>query len=174
MVDADALNLLAAHPVLLHQIARRAAPTLLTPHPAEAARLLGTTTAAVQADRLGHALELAQRCNAHVVLKGCGSVIAAPPGQNPGRWWINTTGNAGLASAGSGDVLSGIIVALLAQGWPAEDALLAAVHLHGAAADELAERLGGNVGIVAGELIAAARDIFNRWVASAVVPRASS
>jgi hydroxyethylthiazole kinase-like uncharacterized protein yjeF len=165
VLDADALNLLAAHPVLLHQIARRTAPTLLTPHPAEAARLLATTTEAVQADRLGHALELAKRCGAHVVLKGCGSVIAAPPGLNPGRWWINTTGNAGLASAGSGDVLTGIAVALLAQGWPAADALLAAVHLHGLAADELAARLGGNVGIAASELIDAARAVFNRWIA---------
>jgi hydroxyethylthiazole kinase-like uncharacterized protein yjeF len=167
VVDADALNLLAAHPVLLGQLARRTAPTLLTPHPAEAARLLATTTATVQADRLGHALELARRCNAHVVLKGCGSVVAAPPGQGPGRWWINTSGNAGLASAGSGDVLAGIAVALLAQGWDAQAALLAAVHLHGAAADELAEKLGGNVGIAAGELIAAARSIFNRWIADA-------
>jgi hydroxyethylthiazole kinase-like uncharacterized protein yjeF len=159
--DADALNLLAAHPVLLKQLARRAAPTLLTPHPAEAARLLAATTDAVQGDRLGHALELARRTQAHVVLKGCGSVVAGPDG----RWWINTTGNAGLASAGSGDVLSGIAVALLAQGWPAEAALLAAVHLHGAAADALAGIRGGNVGIVAGELIDAARDLFNRWIA---------
>jgi len=166
VLDADALNLLAAHPVLFAQLGRRSAPTLLTPHPAEAARLLQTTPDAVQADRLGHALELARRARAHVVLKGCGSVIAAPPGQDAGRWWINTTGNAGLASAGSGDVLAGIAVALLAQGWPADAALLAAVHLHGAAADELAERLGGNVGIAAGELIDAARDIFNGWIAA--------
>ncbi|RLJ65258.1 NAD(P)H-hydrate dehydratase [Sulfurisoma sediminicola] len=164
--DADALNLLAAHPVLFKQLARRRAPTLLTPHPAEAARLLATTTDAVQADRLGHALDLARLTRAHVVLKGCGSVIAAPPDQDSGRWWINTTGNAGLATAGSGDVLTGIAVALLAQGWPADSALLAAVHLHGAAADELAERLGGNIGIVAGDLIDAARDIFNRWIAA--------
>ena len=163
VLDADALNLLAAHPVLQKHLARRAAPTLLTPHPAECARLLATATEAVQADRLGHALELAKRCNAHVVLKGCGSVVVAPDG----RWWINTTGNAGLASAGSGDVLTGIAVALLAQGWPAAEALLAAVHLHGAAADELAQRLGGNVGIVAGELIDAARAILNRWIADA-------
>ena len=94
-------------------------------------------------------------------------MIAAPPGQDPGRWWINATGNAGLASAGSGDVLSGLVVALLAQGWDAEAALLAAVHLHGAAADALAAELGGNVGIAAGELIAAARSIFNRWIAEA-------
>jgi hydroxyethylthiazole kinase-like uncharacterized protein yjeF len=161
VIDADALNLLAAHPVLLEQISRRTAPTLLTPHPAEAARLLATTTDAVQGDRLGHALELARRCRAHVVLKGCGSVIAGPDG----RWWINTSGNAGLASAGSGDVLAGIAAALLAQGWPPPEALLAAVHVHGAAADELAADLGGNVGIVASELIEAARDVFNRWIA---------
>ncbi|MBU0751440.1 MAG: NAD(P)H-hydrate dehydratase [Gammaproteobacteria bacterium] len=161
VVDADALNLLAAHPVLLKQLTRRTAPTLLTPHPAEAARLLGMATETVQDDRLGHALELARRCNAHVVLKGCGSVIASPDG----HWWINTSGNAGLASAGSGDVLSGIVVALLAQGWPVVEALLAATHLHGAAADALAAELGGNVGIAAGELIDAARSIFNRWIA---------
>ena len=163
VVDADGLNCLAQREELAQACAMRTAPTLLTPHAAEAAQLLGTTTDAVQADRLGHALELARRGNVHVVLKGCGSVIAAADG----RWWINATGNAGLASAGSGDVLTGLVVALLAQGWDAEAALLAAVHLHGAAADELAERLGGNVGIAAGELIAAARSIFNRWIAEA-------
>jgi hydroxyethylthiazole kinase-like uncharacterized protein yjeF len=159
--DADALNLLAGHPVLQEQLARRAAPTLLTPHPAEAARLLGTSTAAVQADRLAVTLELARRHACPVVLKGCGSIVATPDG----RWGINTTGNAGLASAGSGDVLTGIVVALLAQGWPAPEALLAAVHLHGAAADTLANELAGNVGLAAGELIDTARAIFNRWIA---------
>ncbi len=161
VLDADALNLVAAHPVLLTAVARRAAPTILTPHPAEAARLLATTTQAVQDDRLAAAKELARRGNALVALKGCGTVVAAPDG----NWWINTTGNAGLATAGSGDVLTGFIAALLAQGWPVAAALLGAVHLHGAAADELAAEIGGNAGMTAGELIAAARRIFNRWIA---------
>ena len=163
VLDADALNLVAAHPVLGKRCAARAAATLLTPHPAEAARLLGCAVDDVQADRIAAALELARRHRAHVVLKGCGSVLA----DTDGRWQINTTGNAGLASAGSGDVLSGIAVALLAQGWPAADALAAAVHLHGAAADELVADGTGPAGLTAGEVIDAARELFNRWTLDA-------
>lgn len=160
LLDADALNLIAFHPVLAQQIARRSAPTLLTPHPAEAARLLGITTDAVQGDRIAAVLRLASRFNAYVALKGCGTVIALPDG----RWWINTTGNPGLATGGTGDVLSGMAGALLAQSWPAEHALLAAVHLHGAAADQLVAGGHGPVGLTASELIPAARSIFNRWI----------
>jgi hydroxyethylthiazole kinase-like uncharacterized protein yjeF len=163
VVDADALNLLAEHPVLAGRMARREAATILTPHPAEAARLLVTTTEAVQADRLAAALELARRSKASVALKGCGTIVATPAG----RWFINGTGNPGLASGGTGDLLTGIIVALLAQGWPALKALLAAIHLHGAAADALVAQDIGPVGLTAGELIDAARSLFNRWIASA-------
>ena len=162
LLDADALNLLAAHPVLSALIARRAAPTLLTPHPAEAARLLTTTTEAVQADRVGTALKLAQRFKAHVALKGCGTVIAHPDGD----WRINANGNPGLASGGTGDVLSGFIGALLAQGWPADAALCGAVHLHGAAAGTLVANGAGPVGIAAGELIPVARTLLNRLIAT--------
>jgi hydroxyethylthiazole kinase-like uncharacterized protein yjeF len=162
LLDADALNLLAAHPVLAGNVARRAAPTLLTPHPAEAARLLACDIAAVQADRVAAALDLARRFKAPSVLKGCGSVVALPDG----RWFINTSGNPGLASAGTGDVLSGMAVALLAQGWPAEPALLAAVHLHGAAADACVADGIGPLGLSAGELIAPARALFNAWITS--------
>ncbi|MDO8341552.1 MAG: NAD(P)H-hydrate dehydratase [Candidatus Woesebacteria bacterium] len=162
LLDADALNLLGAHPVLAARIARRAAATVITPHPAEAARLLATTTDAVQADRVGAALELAQRFRAHVALKGCGTIVAHPDG----RWRINTTGNPGLASGGSGDVLSGMAGALLAQGWPAGAAISAAVHLHGAAADTLAARGDGPIGIAAGELIPVARTLLNRLIAA--------
>ncbi len=162
LLDADALNLLAGHPVLALRIARREAATLMTPHPAEAARLLATTTEAVQGDRVAAALELARRFRAHVALKGCGTVIAHPDGQ----WRINATGNPGLASGGSGDVLSGMIGALLAQGWPAAAALSAAVHLHGAAADALAAEGNGPIGIAAGELIPAARTLLNRLIAA--------
>lgn len=160
LLDADALNLLGAHPVLAARVARRAASTVITPHPAEASRLLASTTDAVQADRVGAALELAQRFKAHVALKGCGTIIAHPDG----RWRINTTGNPGLASGGSGDVLSGIAGALLAQGWPAGAAIAAAVHLHGAAADMLAARGDGPIGIAAGELIPVARTLLNRLI----------
>ena len=162
LLDADALNLLAAHPVLAGTVARRSAPTLLTPHPAEAGRLLGSDADAVQADRVSAALELARCFNAATVLKGCGSIVALPDG----RWFINTTGNPGLASAGTGDVLCGMAVALLAQGWPAAEALLASVQLHGAAADAcLAEGIGP-LGLSASELIAPARHLLNHWIAT--------
>lgn len=160
LFDADALNLLAAHPVIAGGLARRNQTTLLTPHPAEAGRLLGSSTAAVQADRVSAALQLAQRFKAHVALKGCGTVVAHPDG----RWRINTSGNPGLASGGSGDVLSGFVGALLAQGWPADAALSAAVHLHGAAADALAAAGDGPIGIAAGELIPAARTLLNHLI----------
>lgn len=162
-VDADGLNLVAAHPVLQKRLAARAAATVLTPHPAEAARLLGSTADAIQADRVAAALELARRFHASVVLKGCGSVVA----DAAGGWQINATGNAGLAAAGSGDVLTGLVVALLAQGWPAHAALTAGVHVHGAAADALVADGIGPVGMTAGELIDAARRVFNRWIADA-------
>lgn len=162
LFDADALNLLAAHPVLAAHLVRRTASTIITPHPAEAARLLASTTEAVQADRVGAALQLAQRFNAHVALKGCGTVIAHPDG----RWRINANGNPGLASGGTGDVLSGFTGALLAQGWPADAALCGGVHLHGAAADALVADGAGPIGITAGELISVARTLLNRLVAT--------
>ncbi|MBK8758941.1 MAG: NAD(P)H-hydrate dehydratase [Sulfuritalea sp.] len=162
LLDADALNQLATHPVLAARVRHRHAPTLITPHPAEAARLLGIPTDDVQANRVSAALQLAQRFNAHVALKGCGTIIAFPDG----RWRINATGNPGLASAGSGDVLAGMAGALLAQGWPAEAALCGAVHIHGMAADLLAAAGEGPVGMTAGELIPAARGTLNRLIAA--------
>jgi len=162
-LDADALNLLASHPVLFTKVSRRKAPTILTPHPAEAARLLGASTETVQADRVAAALELARRGNALIALKGCGTVVARPDG----HWWINSSGNPGLASAGSGDVLAGMITALAAQAWPAEAALLAAVHLHGCGADDLVAAGRGPIGLTASEIIGAARQRLNRWIADA-------
>jgi hydroxyethylthiazole kinase-like uncharacterized protein yjeF len=159
LLDADALNLLAAHPVLTQHVRRRGAPTLVTPHPLEAARLLGSEAAAVQADRLRAALALAERLNAVTVLKGCGSVIAAPDG----RWFVNGSGNPGMASAGMGDVLSGLAATLLAQGWEADLAALCATHLHGLAADLLVGGGIGPAGLTAGETIDAARHLFNVW-----------
>lgn len=160
VLDADALNILATDGRLEGNLYNRVAPVILTPHPTEAARLLGCATREVQADRITAARELARRYACHIALKGCGTVIAAVDG----RWWLNSTGNPGLATAGTGDVLTGLIAALLAQGWPAEQALLAGVHLHGAAADHLVAQGIGPIGLTAGEIIDAARQVFNGWI----------
>ena len=159
VLDADALNLVASEGNLQVALASRSQPAILTPHPAEAARLLDCTIAEVQADRIAAASEIARHYHCHVALKGCGTVIVTVDGQ----WWINSTGNPGMATAGMGDVLSGLIVALLAQGWPALAALLAGVHLHGAAADRLLTNGSGPIGLTAGEVIDSARQLFNEW-----------
>lgn len=134
VLDADALNAIAADSAL-RQLLRarqgRQRQTVLTPHPLEAARLLAGSSAQVQADRLAAARALAQELGCNVVLKGSGTVIAAPDA--PPR--INPTGNARLATAGTGDVLAGMIGARLAQGESAFSAACAAVYLHGQAAD---------------------------------------
>jgi hydroxyethylthiazole kinase-like uncharacterized protein yjeF len=161
VLDADALNLIADNEDLRKACARRSAETLLTPHPAEAGRLLAETTANVQADRLKAARALSANLNAHVVLKGNGSILAA----RDGHWFINTSGNPGMASAGMGDVLSGFLGALLAQGYSGETALVLGTHLHGCAADDLARTGAGPVGLTASELIDPARRIWNAWLA---------
>ncbi len=158
LLDADALNLIAASPDLQGRLAQRTASAVLTPHPLEAARLLGVTSAVIQGDRLAAARELAARMACIVVLKGSGSVIADPGGAVV----INTTGNPGLATAGTGDVLAGICGALLAQGWPAWQAALGAVWVHGAAADRLVAQGIGPIGLSAGELPSAARAVLNQ------------
>lgn len=162
VLDADALNLIAEDEGLRRACARRSAETLLTPHPAEAARLLVTRTEEVQANRLAAARNLSANFNAHVVLKGNGSVIVA----RDGRFFVNLSGNPGMASAGMGDVLSGFLGALLAQGLSGESALVLGTHLHGCAADALVAQGEGPVGLHAGELIAPARRIWNAWLGS--------
>ena len=156
VLDADALNLISQSEDLRKACARRSAETLITPHPAEAARLLGSTVATVQEDRVKAARLLAENLNAHTVLKGNGSIVVA----RDGHWFVNASGNPGMASAGMGDVLAGILGALLAQRYSGETALALGVHLHGAAADAL----GGLVGLTAGELIDPARRIWNSWL----------
>jgi len=158
VVDADALNLIAASRALATSLAKRKATAILTPHPAEAARLLGAATGGVQADRVASAGAIAQRYRSWVVLKGNGSVIAAPDG----KFWINPSGNPGMASAGMGDALSGMIAALIAQGAEPLQALLASVYLHGAAADALVAAGVGPIGITASEVIDRARALLNR------------
>jgi hydroxyethylthiazole kinase-like uncharacterized protein yjeF len=127
VLDADALNLLAGDAKLAALAAHRSHPTLLTPHPGEAARLLGYNNTDIQADRIGAARRLSTQFHAHVTLKGAGTVITHPDG----RYAINTSGGPWLAQAGSGDRLTGMLVALLGQGMAAGDALEAAVWLHG-------------------------------------------
>ncbi len=158
VLDADALNLVAADSGLKQQLKQLDTVKILTPHPAEAARLLGTSTREVQNDRVGAATILAKSLNSLVVLKGAGSICAAPDG----TWHINTSGNPGMASAGMGDVLTGIIAALLSQGSDAKTALLAGVYLHGAAADRAVADGAGPVGLTATETIEAARALLNR------------
>jgi ADP-dependent NAD(P)H-hydrate dehydratase / NAD(P)H-hydrate epimerase len=158
VLDADALNAIAGSRALAASLAKRKAAILLTPHPAEAGRLLGVTTAAAQADRVGSARAIARRYRSWVVLKGNGSVIAAPDG----KFWINPSGNPGMASAGMGDALAGMIAALIAQGAEPLQALLAGVYLHGAAADALVASGVGPAGITASEVIDRARVLLNR------------
>src|SRR6266852_6406222 len=158
VLDADALNAIAASRALGASLVKRKMATILTPHPAEAARLLGATTGEGQADRVASARAIAQRYRSLVVLKGNGSVIAAPDG----KFWINPSGNPGMASAGMGDALSGMVAALIAQGAEPLQALLAGVYLHGAAADALVAAGVGPIGITASEVIDRARALLNR------------
>ncbi|OGB20662.1 MAG: bifunctional ADP-dependent (S)-NAD(P)H-hydrate dehydratase/NAD(P)H-hydrate epimerase [Burkholderiales bacterium RIFCSPLOWO2_02_FULL_57_36] len=160
VIDADGLNLISAEPGLQHKLTQRRGSTLLTPHPLEAARLLAISNAEIQSDRVAAARELSRRFHATVVLKGSGTIVARPDGEIV----INTTGNPGLATAGTGDVLAGICGALLAQHWPAWEAALAAVWLHGNAADVLVEQGIGPIGLTAGELIPCVRANLNRLI----------
>lgn len=162
VLDADALNLVAASPDLAASLAARTVPAILTPHPLEAARLLDVHVAEIQGDRMAAARKIATTFNAIVLLKGSGSIIAHPDGQSA----VNPTGNPALATAGSGDVLAGICGALLAQGWPGWSAAAGAVWLHGRAADVLVREGAGPIGLTAGELIPAARAVLNRLVAA--------
>jgi len=158
VVDADALTLLARHADLQADLRARKAPTIITPHPGEAARLLGRSTNEIQAARPGAAQELAKHLHCSVVLKGADSLCVT----RTGKMFINKTGNPGMSSPGMGDVLTGMIAAFIAQGMPADDALLLAVHLHGAAGDALAEQ-GIAVGMTATEVTEWARWLLNQW-----------
>lgn len=143
--DADALNLVGPEP---ERFANRTAPTILTPHPGEAARLLGVSTAEIASDREGTARELARRSRSVVVLKGYRSLVADPEGG------VTTVlaGNPGMATGGAGDVLTGVVAAFLARGLRARDAAAAGAWLHGAAGDLASERLGME-SLSAGDLV---------------------
>lgn len=148
VLDADALNLIAAEPDGPACLRASSALRVLTPHPLEAARLLRITAQEVQRDRIGACCALARASGAWVVLKGAGTVIASPAG----AWWINPTGSPALATAGSGDALAGMLGALLAQGFEGQSAVLGAVWLHGRAAD----LTDADVGLLASEIAPAA------------------
>jgi len=160
VLDADALNLIGANASLGALTAQRSAATVMTPHPAEAARLLAISTADVQRDRFAAATLLAKRYNSIVVLKGNGSLIA----DSHGAWWINPSGNPGMASAGMGDVLGGLLASLIAQRVEPLAATQLATWLHGAAGDELAAAGHGPIGITASDVITQVRIMLNRPV----------
>lgn len=136
VVDADGLNALSEEPCVL--LGKRPAGVVLTPHPGEMARLAGIPTAAVEADRIGVARDFAVRHDVHLVLKGARTVICAPDG----RIAINGSGNPGMASGGMGDVLTGVLVSLLGQGYDPFDACRLGVFIHGHAADLVAADKG--------------------------------
>lgn len=154
VVDADGLSALAGHLGLLKE-AR--GPRLLTPHPGEMARLLGSNVGSVEVDRIETVRTVATVHGAVFALKGARTVIAGPEGPV----LVNSTGNAGMATAGSGDVLTGIIGAFLAQGLAPVDAMRGGVYIHGLAGDIAAEGLGQD-GLIAGDIMAAIPQAFCR------------
>jgi hydroxyethylthiazole kinase-like uncharacterized protein yjeF len=145
VIDADGLNALAGGTEVLK---KRKAPVVVTPHPGEMARLLGIPSSEVQQDRIGIAERFARDNHITVVLKGAGTVVAAPSGDV----FVNTTGNPGMATGGTGDALTGIIGSLLAQGYGTVWAACLGVYLHGIAGD-LAAAEKGEAGMIAGDLI---------------------
>lgn len=166
VLDADALNMVASSSALQAALSSRTNGTLITPHPLEAARLLQTSTATIQADRTEAARELARRYACIVLLKGSGSIVAAPDGEA----MINPNGNPALATAGSGDILAGVCGALLAQSFSPWHAALAGAWLHGASADALVAAGKGPIGITASELLPGIRALLNQ-ITSQFAPR---
>ncbi len=158
LIDADALNLIAAHTHLATITQHRKVNTVITPHLGEASRLLGVSVDTVQKNRTEYALKLAKSLHVSCVLKGASSVCA----HYDGSYFINTSGNPSLASGGTGDVLSGIIGSLMAQGLTGLGAAKLGVFVHGAAADYLVAQGVGPVGLTASELALAARNIINQ------------
>ena len=157
VLDADALNLISADPSLAKLLKERSAPSVVTPHAGEAARLLNVTADQIQKNRESSALQLAQDFRCTVVLKGAGTLIS----QN-NQLLLNTTGNAALASGGTGDVLAGMIASFVAQGLNVLEACKTAVYLHGTAADNLVAQEIGPIGLTASEVAIEARYLINQ------------
>ena len=159
VLDAGALGILAVRPDLRALLLTRKNAAVLTPHPGEAARLLDCEIKEVQENRVAAVQQLAHKFGCSVVLKGADSLCAT----RDGRLFVNRTGNPGMSSAGMGDVLTGMIAAFIAQGMLADDALLLAVHLHGAAGDALADQ-HATIGMSATEVTEWARWLLNQWI----------
>lgn len=151
VVDADALNALVGRTDLLKTLKR---PVVLTPHPGEFARLAGTTTADVQEDREGHALAFARPDHLVIVLKGSRTIVT-----DGERIAVNQTGNPGMATGGVGDVLTGVIAALIGQKLPAFEAAQLGAYVHGLAGD-MARDNNGEIGMIAGDVVDALADAF--------------
>ena len=156
VLDADALNLIAQEAEFKSLLHTRAAETIITPHPAEAARLLQCPTKAVQAQREQAVKTLSKDFCCHTILKGSNTLIA-----NQHEVWINTSGNSALSSAGQGDILSGIVLALLAQGLSAIQASCCAAYLHGSAADSWRKKHPNGIGLTASETFLLVREELN-------------
>jgi NAD(P)H-hydrate epimerase len=153
VIDADALNVLEPE-----SIKSRKFPAILTPHPGELGRLLRKSVDEIQKDRIAAAVELSKLTGGISVLKGRGTVVATPDG----RAAINLTGNAGMATAGMGDALAGIIVSFLGQGMEARPAAMAAVHIHGLAGDLAAAEVSQRA-LVTGDVIRKLGSVFKQW-----------
>ena len=158
VLDADALNALAGE---THILSKLQAPGVITPHPGEMARLMGVTPKNIQEDRIGNAVKAAADWNVVTLLKGARTVVAAPDG----AVYINSTGNPGMATAGSGDVLTGMIASLIAQGMKPALAAAAGAYLHGLAGDQAAADKG-MMGLIASDIISALPAVTRRLVGS--------
>ncbi len=156
LIDAGALRAIASD---LRPVASRKNPTVLTPHPGEMAGLTNVSVNEIQADRSKSASELAKKISAVVVLKGNDTVIA-----DGNTCFVNETGNDGMATAGSGDVLCGVIAALIGQKMPVYDAAVAGTYLHGLAGD-IAAGVKGRYSLIASDIIEALPEAFNKYIA---------
>jgi len=165
LMDADALNLMVQTDVLHQELLSRRDTDLwpvLTPHAAEAGRLLGCDATSIQRDREQAARALAEKYQSVVLLKGAGTLIAHPDG----RLAVNPSGNGALAVAGQGDVLSGVIVALLAQGLDAFEAARLGAYIHGLAADQYVQDAGGMIGLTSSQMPHLISQVLNHLLAT--------
>ena len=155
IIDADGLNLLSD---CIEWIKQTESALILTPHPTEMARLCGVTTTQIEADRIGYARDFAKKYNCVLVLKGAVTIVASPKGEI----YFNLTGNAGMATGGSGDMLSGIILSLSAQGYSPIEAAKTAVYIHGAAGDIAAKKVG-EISLMVSDMIDVLPDLFIKF-----------
>ena len=147
ILDADALNLIAEHPELWERLPQET-PVIITPHPGEMSRLTGQTVDEIQHSRLEIALDFAHKKNVFVLLKGAGTIVAAPTGEA----YISAIGNPGMATGGSGDALLGVVAGLISQGYPVPEAAAMGVYIHAYAGDMVMD-MYGHEGVTATKLI---------------------